>query len=134
MSHDAAEDLAKLIEETERVARQAEDMRVRIAAVQKRRPSSDEALTDSAAEPFSHRAAVEADKTSVPPSERIPCLDTVSKLLPSLNNRPRRPPPKSGVFSLVTEPGRYSIIAHKRERERLVDLPTPVAPKIKVSA
>jgi len=68
-----------------------------------------------------------------PPSERIPCLDTVSKLLPSLN-RPRRSPPESGVYSLVAESGRYSIIAHRRERGSHVDLPMPVAPKNKVSA
>jgi hypothetical protein len=138
MSHDAAEDLARLVAETERVARHVDDVRVRIAAVAKRRPSSDEisaestASAASASEPSGHRAAPEADKTSAP-SERIPCLDTVSKLLPSLP-RSRHSPPDSGVFALVTEPGRYSIIAHRRERGSHVDLPTPVAPKTKVSA
>ncbi|NUQ72011.1 MAG: hypothetical protein HUU21_00330 [Polyangiaceae bacterium] len=134
MSHDAAEELAKLVEETERVARQAEDMRVRIAAA-KRRPTSDEVSADSGAassEVSGPRAVAETDKAPVPPSERIPCLDTVSKLLPSLN-KPRRSPPDSGVFSLVAEPGRYSIIAHRRERGSHVDLPMPV-PKTKVSA
>jgi hypothetical protein len=133
MSHDAAQELAKLVEETERVARQVEDVRVRIAAVTKRRSSSDE-LEAAAAhiEPSPHRVS-EPEKTPAPPSERIPCLDTVSKLLPSLN-RPRRAPPESGVYSLVAESGRYSIIAHRRERGSHVDLPMPVAPKTKVSA
>lgn len=134
MSHDAAQELAKLVEETERVARQVEDVRVRIAAVTKRRSSSDEVSVEAAAahiEPSPHRVAPEPEKTSTPPSERIPCLDTVSKLLPSLN-RPRRAPPESGVYSLVAESGRYSIIAHRRERGSHVDLPMPV--KTKVSA
>lgn len=124
-----------MVAETERVARHVDDVRVRIAAVAKRRPSSDEISaesTASASEPSGHRAASEADKTSAP-SERIPCLDTVSKLLPSLP-RSRHSPPDSGVFALVAEPGRYSIIAHRRERGSHVDLPTPVAPKTKVSA
>jgi hypothetical protein len=136
MSHDAAQELAKLVEETERVARQVEDVRVRIAAVTKRRSSSDEVSVEAAAahiEPSPHRVAPEPEKAPAPPSERIPCLDTVSKLLPSLN-RPRRSPPESGVYSLVAESGRYSIIAHRRERGSHVDLPMPVAPKTKVSA
>jgi hypothetical protein len=136
MSHDAAGELAKLVEETERVARQVEDVRVRIAAVTKRRSSSDDIPPDSssASSEASHRTAPEAERTPAPPSERIPCLDTVSKLLPSLN-RPRRAPHESGVYSLVSESGRYSIIAHRRERElQHADLPVPAVPKTKVSA
>ncbi|HZF52005.1 MAG TPA: hypothetical protein VE093_25305 [Polyangiaceae bacterium] len=134
MSNDAAEDLARLVAETERVARQVEDVRVRIAAGTKRRPGSEEISVEPATTSGeTNHAASEPDKTHAPPSERVHCLTTVSKLLPSLN-KPRRSPPESGVYMLPLEPGRYSIIAHRRERGSHVDLPMPVASKNKVSA
>lgn len=133
MSHDTAEDLAKLVEETERVARQVEDVRCRIAAAKRRPGSPDEAPAEPTATSTeaAHRAHPEQERVQergpTPPSERIPCLEAVSKLLPPL--RPRSSPDESGVYAIPTDPGRYAIISERRERLHHADLPMPVAPK-----
>jgi hypothetical protein len=114
MIQNTAEELAWLVQETERLVRHVEDVRVRIAAGAKRRAGSTEAdpdVRESSVE-LIHRAGPGVEKAppaperapSTPPPERASAHVSLSKWLPPLTpHHPREE--DSGVYSVMKEPG-----------------------------